>query len=281
MRSEVSGVRLERIREVTYTVPDIAAIEHAYKRWLSYRVVERGEISAEQSTTWAAPALRGRPYVTLAPAAGDQVRLRFITEPLARWRALISHGWNVSEIVVQDVDALAAELRDSPFRIIGPPASLTRFPMIRAMQVIGPAEECLYFTQVGDGSGLDLAQAESFVGRVFIVVAGGPDLSAMFGTYALFGNEIDAPVKTPVRVISSANDLPSDTLHAHGLVKLGHGSLIELDQYPSMTKPRYTPPGSLPSGMAIVRFEVTRATSETLVRGAAGELVEFVETGHA
>jgi len=80
-----------------------------------------------------------------------------------------------------------------------------------------------------------------------------------------------------VRVISSANDLPPDTLHAHGLIKLGHGSLIELDQYPPVTKPRFTPPGSLPSGMAIVSFEITGAAPETLVRGAAGELVEFVE----
>jgi hypothetical protein len=281
MREANSGApELRRIREVTYTVPDIAAIEGAYTRWLRYRVIERGEISARQATTWAAPALRGRGYVTLAPASGDSVPLRFITEPLARWRALTSHGWNVSEIVVQDVDALAVELRDSPFRVIGAPASLTRFPMIRAMQVIGPADECLYFTQVGDGSGLDLAQAESFVGRVFIVVAGGPDLPAMFETYAPFANEIDPPVATPVRVISSANDLPLDTLHAHGLVKLGHGSLIELDQYPAMTKPRFTPPGSLPSGMAIVSFEVTRPTNGTPVRGGAGELVDFVEKRH-
>jgi hypothetical protein len=281
MREANAGApELGRIREVTYLVPDIAAIEDAYTRWLRYRVIERGEVSDRQSTTWDAPALRGRGYVTLAPASGDSVALRFITEPLARWLALTSHGWNVSEIVVQDVDALAAELRDSPFRVIGAPASLTRFPMIRAMQVIGPANECLYFTQVGDGSGLNLAQAESFVGRVFIVVAGGPDLPAMFETYASFANEIDPPVATPVRVISSANDLPPDTLHAHGLIKLGHGSLIELDQYPPVTMPRFTPSGSLPSGMAMVSFEVTRASNETLVRGAAGELVELVEKSH-
>jgi len=276
-----SRPQLGRILEVTYTVPDIAAIEDAYTRWLRYRVIERGEVSAGQSATWAAPALRGRGYVALAPPSGESVVLRFITEPLARWRALTSHGWNVSEIVVQDVDALAAELRDSPFHVIGAPASLTRFPMIRAMQVIGPAHECLYFTQVGEGSGLDLARAESYVGRVFIVVAGGPDLPAMFETYASYANEVDPPVETPVRVISSANDLPPDTLHAHGLIKLGHGSLIELDQYPAMTKPRFTPPGSLPSGMAIVSFEVTSAMSDKLVRGAAGELVSFVEHGYA
>ncbi|WP_202630606.1 hypothetical protein, partial [Deinococcus alpinitundrae] len=82
----------------------------------------------------------------------------------------------MSEIVVDDVDTLAARLSGSPIRIIGGPAGLTRFPMIRAMQVVGPAGECLYFTQVGAGSGLDLARAQAPVGRVFIVVAGGSDV---------------------------------------------------------------------------------------------------------
>ncbi len=269
--------RLIGIREVTYTVPDIDLIEATYARWLRYRVEARGTVTAQEAQAWGTPAMAGRRFVTLAPASGEVVTLRFIAAPDAQWHALRSHGWNVSEIVVQDVDALAAELRASPFKIIGEPASLTRFPMIRAMQVIGPANECLYFTQVGDGSGLDLAQAQSYVGRVFIVVAGGPDLPALFRTYDCFGNDVDPPVSTPVRVISIANELPLDTLHAHGLVKLGRGSLIELDGYPAMTQPRHTPPGSLPAGMAIVSFEMNGSPSQRLVRGAAGELIEFVE----
>lgn len=270
--------RLGAIREVTYTVPDIHLIEAAYTQWLRYRVAAYGMVSPLEAQAWGAPAMAGRRFITLVPASGEVVGLRFIAAPESQWHALRSHGWNVSEIVVQDVDALAAELRSSPFRIIGEPASLTRFPMIRAMQVIGPANECLYFTQVGDGSGLDLAQAQSYVGRVFIVVAGGPDLPALFRTYERFANDVDPPVSTPVRVISLANELPLDTLHAHGLVKLGSGSLIELDGYPTTTRPRHTPPGSLPSGMAIVSFEVQGSLLERFVRGAAGELVQFVET---
>lgn len=278
MVDAIAKPRLGAIREVTYTVPDIGVIEETYTRWLRYRVRERGTISAYDAARWNAPAIVDRPYITLVPASGEVVSLRFIAEPAARWASLTSHGWNVSEIVVQDVDALAAELRSSPFRIIGEPTSLTRFPMIRAMQVVGPANECLYFTQVGDGSGLDLAQAQSYVGRVFIVVAGGPDVSALFRTYEQFDNEIDPPVSTPVRVISIANGLPLDTLHAHGLVKIGSGSLIELDQYPATTGPRFVPPNSLPSGMAVVTFEVSGAIPDRLVKGAAGELVEFVES---
>lgn len=270
---------LGRIVEVTYTVPDPGVIEAGYTRWLGYRVTARGVVTEGLARDWDAPALAGRAQIVLEPAGDESVSLRFVTEPLAAgWQALTTFGWNVSEIVVEDVDALALRLADSPFRIIGDPTSLTRFPMIRAMQVLGPAGECLYFTQVGAGSGLDLPQARAPVGRVFIVVAGGPDVTRMFDTYAPFANETDPPVRTCVRIISRANGLPCDTLHAHGLVKLGHGSLIELDEYPAVATPRLVPPGGLPLGMAVVTFEVEGRVGSALLRGTAGERIRLMGT---
>ncbi|MBP7337562.1 hypothetical protein [Niveispirillum sp.] len=285
---------LGTIRAVTHVVPDLSVIRTAYGEVLGYRVVEEGLVPVAVAVSWSAPAMAGRPYLTLAPACGTPAYLRFVESKAATgWQALTTHGWNATEIVVQQVDALAATLENSPFfRIIGPPKSLQRFPMIRAMQVLGPAGECLYFTQVGDGSGLDLAQARAFVGHVFIVVAGGADLPAMFNAYAGFSNEIDPPVSTKVQVISWANGLPPETEHAHGLIKLPHGTLIELDAYPDVTRPRSCPDGELPPGMAMVSFAVDdpalledAATLPALLpgggaatcrRGAAGEWIELV-----
>lgn len=295
----IKQLRLGSIRAVTYTVPDLLVVEDTYTRWLGYRVVARGPLPTAVAEGWRAPSVARRPTLTLAPASGEAVYLRFIETPSATgWRALTTHGWNVAEFVVQDVDALAASLVDSPFRIIGPPTSLTRFPMIRAMQVIGPHGECLYFTQVGPGSNLDLAPALSFVGRIFIVVAGGIDLDAMFLAYAPFANDVDPPVATPVRVISLLNGLPPETQHRHGLVKLVGGTLIELDQYPAVTRARETAPGSLPPGMAMVTFAVDRFPAHDpkqvqavflpngnarslLMTGAAGELIELMESDDA
>jgi len=272
---------LHDIRAVTYTVPDLRAVEESYVGWLGYRVISRKAVTAAVASAWLAPTIAGAAMLTLEPASGEPVHLRFVESPAAAgWRSLTTHGWNVSEIVVQDVDALAASFADSPFRIIGPPTSLQRFPMIRAMQVVGPCGECLYFTQVGAGSGLNLVSAQSFVGRVFIVVAGGGDLAALFATYSAFSNEIDPPVATRVRVISLVNNLPADTEHRHGLVKLPAGTLIELDQYPAVTTPRVAKRGTLQAGMAVVTFEATGLAERSTLLGAAGERIEIVEAGN-
>ena len=286
---------LGAIRAVTYSVPDLSAIERAYVNELGYTVSARSRISSAQAHSWGAPAVAGFPALLLAPGSGEAVYLRFIEDiDAVGWGALTTFGWNATEFVVQDVDALATRLEGGSYEIIGPPQALTRFPMIRAMQAIGPAGECCYFTQVGPGSGLDLAAARAFVGRVFIVVAAGPDADALFVPYSDFANPVDPPVATPVRVISKAHDLPPETMHRHGLVRLTEGTMIELDEYPPSARRRVSIDGRLPPGMAMVTFNVDAfgdhafvapptacelpgiEGSSACLRGAAGELIEIV-----
>ncbi|HEX8756109.1 MAG TPA: hypothetical protein VF745_07210 [Steroidobacteraceae bacterium] len=285
---------LGAIRAVTYTVPDLRAIERAYVDHLGYNVAARGRVGAHLARAWGAAEVAGLRMLLLGPASGEPVFLRFVEDSRGgSWAALRTHGWNATEFVVQDVDALARRLEQSPFQIIGLPTGLTRFPMIRAMQAIGPAGECCYFTEVGAGSGLSLAAARSFVGRVFIVVAAGSDADELFGPYREFANALDAPVATPVAVISRAHGLPPGTLHRHGLVRLPHGTLIELDQYPPGARARACGPGRLPPGMAMVTFDVRSLAGRRVtalqpgdlpgiggccacLRGAAGELIELV-----
>ncbi|HEX8757291.1 MAG TPA: hypothetical protein VF745_13215 [Steroidobacteraceae bacterium] len=288
-------VHLGAIRAVTYCVPDLPAVERAYVETLGYTVAGRGRIGAHLARAWGAVAITGLRVLLLAPASGEAVFLRFIEDSRAgACAALTTHGWNATEFVVQDVDALALRLEKGPFRIIGPPKGLTRFPMIRAMQAIGPAGECCYFTEVGAGSGLSLAEARAFVGRVFIVVAAGPDADALFAPYREFANAADPPVATPVAVISAAHGLPLETPHRHGLVRLPRGTLIELDQYPPAARARPCVPGRLPPGMAMVTLDVESLAgrrgitplaagdlpgidgSAACLRGAAGEIIELI-----
>jgi hypothetical protein len=104
-------------------------------------------------------------------------------------------------------------------------------------------------------------------------------------------------VSTRVRVISLLNGLSDETEYAHGLIKLGSGTLIELDQYPATTRPRTVINDSLAPGMAIVSFAVSGAANDAdlvwtapalfpgvnasvaTMRGATGELIELVANG--
>jgi hypothetical protein len=213
--------------------------------------------------------------LTLVPEVGEETSLRFIADPAAgKVAPFTTFGWNATEITVRDTDALAASLANSPFKIIGPPANLKGWESIRAMQVLGPAGECLYLTDVRAES--SLAQAHSAVGQVFIVVAAGGDFEALSGFYeAHFENEVSPAVEIPIGVISTANGLPADTLHKLGLVTLPCGTRIELDQYPPNTGPRPTVPGHLPPGMAIVSFRSEAHAGVACIRGGAGEIIEL------
>ena len=83
MRDSHRAPTLGRILEVAYAVPDLAAIEAAYTRWLGYRVTARGAVGEALARDWEAPALAGRAQLVLEPAAGESVALRFVAEPQA------------------------------------------------------------------------------------------------------------------------------------------------------------------------------------------------------
>jgi hypothetical protein len=292
---------LGSIHAVTTTVPDLAAIEAAYSRYLGYQTVTRGAVSADTAARWGAPAAAGSPYLIMMPESGVAAYLRFVEAPaVPGWRALRTHGWNATELIIQDTDALAERLKDSPFTIIGPPADLDGFPMIRAMQVVGPAGECLYLTRVGPGSGFDLPEAKSFVDRVFIAVIGTGDLAVAMEFYAGLGNPAGEPGTSRVSVLSVANDLPLETKYHLTMVSLAAGTLLEVDQYPENARPRPVPSGHLPPGMAIVtvggadlrdpalsgRFLAPPGFADmppfsgrlaATLRGPWGELIELIE----
>jgi len=270
---------LGSICAVTTVVSDLDAVEHAYMQYLGMRVASRGTVSEEDGARWGAPLAAGCNMLTLVPEVGEATSLRFIEDAAAgRCAPFVTHGWNATEITVRDTDALAALLADSPFRIIGPPANLTGFEWIRAMQVLGPAGECLYLTDVGGDA--SLAQPSAAVGQVFIVVVGGPSIDALNDFYReRFPNETMEPVEIPIGVINHANGLPADYKHRLGLVTLPGGTRIELDQYPQCTGPRTVVPGHLPPGMAVVSFRVDSLPDDAArvcIRGAAGEIIELV-----
>jgi len=291
------------IRAVTTTAADLAAVQGAYEAVLGYRVVEHGAVSAETAMGWGAPAVAGRKILVMRPATGEPTFLRFVEQAQpAGFRPMTTLGWNATEIIVQDCDALAERLKGTAFRLVAPPRPLSSSPEIRAMQAIGPANEMLYLTSVTSPlpASRDMPTAEAFVGRCFIAVMGGASIPQMADFYQeTFGNRTSQPFTTRILSLSIQNDLPPETQYDLAVTQLGGGTKLELDAYPAGATARPRPAGGLPCGMAIVSFDcadidrfaarlvapASAARSQPfqgrrtgVISGAAGELIELVET---
>jgi hypothetical protein len=196
-----------------------------------------------------------RKFVVMQPASGTPVFLRFVDAPrIPAYRALRSFGWAALELCVQDVQAVARSLIDSPFEMIGPPADVPGLPSIYPMQVEGPDGEVLYLTQIlrgGVGSGLPTARSP--VDALFIAVLACADMAgsaAWFG--AQFGLSVASPVSISYRMLARAFDLPREQLHALTTASDSGGDIcLEFDQYPAAATARPRQGGHLPAGMAI------------------------------
>lgn len=283
---------------VTHVVADLDAVERAYTAHLYHQVIARSVVGAAEAAHWNAPAMEGARSLLLQPKSGARCTMRFIEDEAARgFAALKTHGWNATEILVENVDALAEEIAKSGLTIIGEPKNLSLTDLVRAMQILGPAGEVLYFTQVKPGlKGWDLKPATSWIERVFICVVGGPDMEAMRSFYAReLGVTFGAAGPARISVLSKALGIDPETRHPLATAGLPEAHLIEADEYPPACGPRAVAAGHLPPGMAMVSFAV-KALPETfaararllaaapyngsravVVTGAAGELIELIE----
>ncbi len=283
------------ILSVTVTVPDLGAIETAYRDHLGYRLAGRGTLPAGFAAAAGADEAAGAPVIDLLPAAGDGAILRFVQQaPVPGYKPLTTRGWNSIEINVADVYALEKQLADSPFEIIGPakPLGIDDNSPIVAMQVIGPGGEVLYLTEIPENlPGYDLPVARSPVDRVFIMVLGGADIASQAAFFkSHFGIETGAPMEAKITVISNAMGQPPNTTHQLAVVGLNGRNLVEIDALPDHPENRPKHDGWLVPGIAAVAmavddldavggtaFEDERGAGK-LITGAGGALFELRQT---
>lgn len=286
---------LKTILIVTLSVLNLDTVETAYEEHFDYTVVKRGAVSEPLAAAWDAEAMAGKNYILMQAANETPVYIRFIeNEPVEGYAPLLTQGWNATELLVQDTDALALELADSPFELVSEPADLWEAPNApRAFQAIGPGDEVLYLT-----SNPDFVTTEP-VDRVFIMVLGGPSLDALSRYYAdTFGMGLGDPLQLPVPFMAEAHGVAADNLYPLRIAIISKDYLLELDEYPDSVGPRPVLPGHLPPGTSMVSFEavdldeldVTWRSAPAVVadfpyngrrvgvtEGPAGEWIELVE----
>ncbi len=281
---------------VTFSAPDLAAVEDAYTRYLDYRVVQRGPLEPALADAWGCRAQASSPSLLLAPAAADDCFFRVVESPaVPQFVPFGSFGWNAAELMVRNVDAMAERLADSPFLIVGEPQDLSFCEDIRAMQILGPGKELLYLTEFKRPvPGLDVPTARCDVDRTFIVILGGPSLPDL---QEFFTGEFEVSkqpaVESRVKGMSAAFDLDPEHRYPIAALPLAGQSLIEVDEMPpqAQMRPRHSSE-HLPPGISVVSFGGQAAlgksavgggplyadkSSATSLIGAAGEIIEVLE----
>jgi len=301
------GPLLHRIRVVTTTTPDLDESVSLYADWLGMKVRASGPVEPSTARSWGAETAAGRRFALVSSDGAPDVMIRFVEgPPHPGYRPMTTFGWNSWEIIVDDPYRLHDErLVASPFRVIGAPHPLDAIPSIHATQVVGSAGEVLYLTaEMGDRSDSLLPLPGAFVGRPFIVVVSGPDVTALRDWYASTFRLEHRPVKDrKVDLLVEALGLPDGALLPLTTCKLGqHGNLIEFDGYPAraanLRGHRTSPRGELPPGNAMASFGVSSLDEFDLdwlapptalpgpeyggrraatARGPAGELIELIE----
>lgn len=266
---------LGQLSGVTIVTPDLDRSVAAYGEFLGYRG-KTGTVPDDLARRWQTPGIAGARMAMLHPEGGEQSFIRLIACAVPDgYRPLATFGWNAAEIVVRDLDAVAARLSDSPFEIIGPPRTLDFdfTDKIRAMQVVGPGREVLYLTEVdGEIPGFDLPAPTGAVGQVFVAVLGGPSLGALADFFReRFGLEAMPAFETRIEVLSQAHGLPDATRHPLTTVALPAKTLLELDAFPEGTQERPICDCGLPAGIAVATFG---GGGGELVRGPAGAWLE-------
>ncbi|MEX2123993.1 MAG: hypothetical protein WD795_08875 [Woeseia sp.] len=292
---------------LTFSAPDLARVEEAYTTSLHYEVVERGQVNDDLANAWDAPKMSGRDYILMQPESKASYYLRFVqNEAIDGYVPMQTFGWNAAELLVKDPDALAHKFRteNSIFRIVGEPRPLSATSNIRAMQVVGPANEVLYLTRIPppepSQSSPVRSTATTFVDRPFIVILSGSNIDRLRNFWgATFDAQVSEPSMARMTVLNKAMALDIETTHPLAMARLTPDFAIELDEYPAEAKKRPQREGELPQAMAIVSVEVDDLNDYAdhwladpivapdspyegrriaFIRGLSDELIELIES---
>lgn len=264
----------------TISASNLDLVEKSYKEWFNYSVVDRGTISEELAHSWGAPKVQGSKYCSLVPESGKEVLIRIVENPAPEnFEPLTTFGWAATELVVKDVDKLAKHLENSPFKIIGPPADLELVPQIRAMQVVGLAQEVFYLTMFKeDIPEYDLPTAHSFIDRMFIAVMASNSPSVVQNWY---NKNFQIPVGNiadiKLDLLDNAFKVPPRSGdYQLTVVTLRGRSLIEVDGYPSAAKPRFEVDGFLPPSNSIMSVLVD--SIDTIIENSISQPIRIAQT---
>lgn len=202
----------------------------AYTDALGLVVSARFSLDADTAAAIGMPSLVGADAQTLTNSQGRQWLIQVAGADATPRDALSTYGWMAQEIVVEDVDGLAASLEGSAFTVLRPPRDLDLGSTIRACQVLGPDGEILYLTQVnGEMEGSELPQNAVGVDHLFIAVMSTPDREQSLAQYEAISGGFSTCFDTRISVVNQHRGWDLEKKHPIATVQFAGRSLIEID----------------------------------------------------
>ena len=280
----------------TLKTSDYDVCIEAWCHYLWQNIHSETELSNIEAEKWGVPHLVGSRVAWIENMLGEPW-LRIVEDRSARLIPPFSRsGWLSLEICVENVDTLYSELKNSPFEIIGKPADLDVSPDIRAMQVLGPANEVLYLTQIkACVPGFDLPFARCPVDRLFIPILLTHNRDSALATYTEFSDTQGVLFETKITVLNQALGLPFNQRHPVATLQLSGKNLIEIDELEGL-KAKNKACQTMSSGIISISFalrdfdELTSSAESYLIPagpfagkranvlvGFSGECIELIE----
>lgn len=274
------------IIHATLIAPDLDAVCEAYVAQLSMRVHQRGTLAAEDAAALDLQDLAGAPLAWLANSNGEPVlrvigdRNAVVAQPMFR------HGWLSLEVLVGDIDTLAAGLR-APFIVLGAAANLELSDAIRAAQVLGPCGELLYLTQIkAQVPPFDLPMTDATVASTFIGVMTTPDRTASQQAWSALLGAKGWAFDTKITVLNRAYGKPLEGRYPVAVVPMPGQCMVEIDEVELPPAPAVRHAGQhslalrLPAMddavLADAGWKVCKVGARRSLRGPAGEHVELL-----
>ncbi|WP_269792552.1 hypothetical protein [Stenotrophomonas sp. Iso1] len=274
------------IVHATLIAPDSEQVIAAYTTQLAMRLHERSTLNADDAAALDLQHLTGAPLAWLANSFDEPV-LRVIEDPLAIIsEPMFRHGWLSLEVLVGDIDTLAAGLQ-APFTVLGAAANLELSDAIRAAQVLGPCGELLYLTQIkAPVPPFDLPMTDATVASTFIGVMTTPDRDASQRAWSALLGAKGWAFDTKITVLNRAYGKSLEGRYPVAVVPMPGQCMVEIDQVelPHAATTRHAGQHSLCLRLPRVDditlrdagWHVTAIGNRRSVRGPAGEHVELI-----
>ena len=280
-------VRGQGIVHATLLTPSLQPTLSAYAAQLALTASARGRLDAAAAALLGLPALTGAPLAWLRNPEGQAI-LRVIEDPQAVvGEPMFRHGWLALEVLVGDIDGLAAGLR-APFTVLGPAANLELSDAIRAAQVLGPCGELLYLTQIkAPVPPFDLPMTEAALASIFIGVMTTPDRAASQRAWSALLGAPGWAFDTKITVLNRAYGKPLDGRYPVAVVPMPGQCMVEIDQVelPPASAQRTAGTHSLSLRLPAVDdialhdagWRLATLGERRSLRGPAGEHVELLQ----